>query len=1057
MPDILLKFTPQNITGAKSISSVHISNHSFVRGLINGLSLQELKQKSEERPQTRRYDRLYVENFANFVAGLHFGQFNSLSRSQFDQLMQHSVGLDQPWDFLHLGDVTFDSLSVNILDCNRVNSLNLDSDLLTRNSSQTITGPFTFNQLFLEQPSYIKSVNNFSLKRLENVFRTYGDQHFELKIFGNRINVRSLKVNSINGIETSDIVFMDEFESKTITGTKHFQGQSVQFDYLSADDLHIPSINSVSVQRLLGNTLQRYVAQNIPRHIQFKLLQLQPGQDFASGIMNGVNLAHLQNDLVWLNGVAFQNVSGQKSFLGPVNFESLTFKRLFDGVTGWEMSSNWMVQNMPQNVQANFSIDSIQVPRVFLHNDILNGIDLSALERTVVRLDQKTVIHTEFNFVGEVHLEGIYIILPIIILYSFYYFSLDDIILNGKLNDIDLRKDVLYTKYHGIQTFRGNVRLLGNVFVYGKFDVNGQINHVNVRQMCASAYVPKPNEPLVINGNVRISVPARIDMINNISYSELRDQVIRHDVPQQTVTANLVMDTLVLNNHAQLRQTINNVYLEPIFRDYMSKTKQQVINCDIVLQSDQVFTDEVVVKNFFVETAIVDNVNLSLIDETALRVYGNQYYPGNIEFNADVIIDLNLNTKWINGVNTNYFMRKRTDRQTFLEEVSFTSDFTVRDSLIIVNHRQISGVDIGMMLQNAVQRDSAQNYTIRGVKTFDSMHVQTIHAKRNVSKVKITKQNLLLRTDKQTITGQISFVGNVVVNSSVVNEINNVKINEFYNGIAKKSAQNVIHSPVRFAALNVSKAEVRALIDNVDISIFNTIAHTVERLETLKNFSTRSQRQFESFQKQLNLVLSKFLFYERYLSVYASTLAVRQLETPLMVTSMSQHLAIVLPGKQSECSELNVYLKKENDAQPWDNLKLYSPFSVISVHQADDFLIVSSTSTSTPAVSKCLSKNKLDHSVKIESIQEEGILFQVYRIMATMHTSMLMQQIHYKKPSPRAQVLQLSPNHMAVCSVDRCTLICLHRSCGKLGELSTVPLSGNIRKVFMHVLLIAYL
>lgn len=440
-----------------------------------------------------------------------------------------------------------------------------------------------------------------------------------------------------------------------------------------------------------------------------------------------------------------------------------------------------------------------------------------------------------------------------------------DILLNGALNGIDLRKDVVYSdNYNGIQTIRGKVHLLGNVLVRNHLDVNGRINGVKVGKMCASVYRPEthPQKPLVINGDVTFVAPVRLKVINNITFEELRLGTIRHDLPRQKVTGRLIVNNLVLNGMVNsLERRINNVYLQEIFESYLSKTiENQPVTAEIILQGDQqtVFNGDVLVhRNFYVENGILNGVDLARIDQEGLKVYGDQQYQGDIDF-ANVLIDGNLNAQWINGVNTDYLMRKNRKVNSFLEETTFTRSFAVVDNLNIVSGKRVAGVNIELMQNTAVQRNNGghnsrqpqQNFTISGRKVFDSVIVDVIHTEK-LNNVAFTKRNLLLRSDPQTITGTFSFAGNIYLNNSAIEEINGVSIGDFDRRIVKRSAVNVIETPVNFSSLNATKVEARALVDGVNISVFNTISETVQKLESLEKLSTSLVTNFDSFKRDL--------------------------------------------------------------------------------------------------------------------------------------------------------------------------------------------------------------
>lgn len=410
MPDILLKYHPQNVTGTKVFSSIHAFNHSYIGGLLNGLSLQELEARSRMRTQTAHLDRLVVANFANFEGGLVFDQLNSLSRAAFHRLMTESVRIEHSWEHLQLGELSFANLFVNSLDCRRINGLNFETDLLTRNTSQTITGQYAFDQMHLRAPTMLQTLNNFSMSHLDEVFRTYGNQAIEAKIFKGDVTMSSLKVRgSLNAIPPQEIVFSDSrLEQKTITGVKHFSGEELLFDQLTVADLDVGAINDIAVEELVHGTLKHSSPQNIPRHITFKRLNVRHGEDFHSHLLNGVNLRQLAKDAVYDDSISLQNITGAKTFTGAVSFEHITFSRLFESITNWQMQSDWMLQGLPgQKVEANFTIEEMEVMRnVHIHDGVLNGIDLHQLDRSVVRLDRKSAIHSNMLFMGPVDVEG---------------------------------------------------------------------------------------------------------------------------------------------------------------------------------------------------------------------------------------------------------------------------------------------------------------------------------------------------------------------------------------------------------------------------------------------------------------------------------------------------------------------------------------------------------------------------------------------------------------------------------------------------------------------------
>jgi len=483
----------------------------------------------------------------------------------------------------------------------------------------------------------------------------------------------------------------------------------------------------------------------------------------------------------------------------------------------------------------------------------------------------------------------------------------------------------------------------------------------------------------------------------------------------------------------------------------MSRTIDQRVTAPVVLLSDQQFTGDIVVrKEMMVESKIVDGVNLLKIDETSLKIFGEQHFYGNVVFEANVTIGFNLNTRWLNQVNTDYFMSKNTKVHTFFEETTFTRDLSVLNSMNIISGKRISGVNLEVMKITAVQRNSSNRVEIRGKKTFGSMIVDTMHAEL-LNNVAFSKRHLLLKSDQQTITGEISFAGNVVVNTTLVTTINDINIGNFNSLIVKRDADNLIESVVQFDSLKVAEVDARALIDNVNISIFNTISDTLKQLNTIQTFAHTNKRSFESFEKQLFLVSAKFLFYDYHLSVYPDHLRLSSLSVPLLVASIHGYLIVLFDGQvQSDCFEVHAYLKDEKANTPWTKMILYSPFAVISVHKVSDHIMLSSVSNHTNEnLTKCLRKNLVSDdliSVLMQNLTG-NILFQTHRLLPSRSASTLIGLVFVNSgvPTQRPNIAQVSDNHLAICHESTCSLSCL--TCGNKVNIPSLKFDSSIRKV----------
>lgn len=166
MPDLLLKHHAQTITGRKSFSSLSIDGHSHVQGSINGLDIVELDRLSRNRPAVQHLDKLIVDSLASFdgLLWVH-GQLNALTKLQLDRLMLGALHTGQAWNGLAFDHVHFDHVRVEgIFDCALVNGVDLERDLLTRNTNQTIMAPYSFGTVLLEGKAAVKTMNGFEMR-----------------------------------------------------------------------------------------------------------------------------------------------------------------------------------------------------------------------------------------------------------------------------------------------------------------------------------------------------------------------------------------------------------------------------------------------------------------------------------------------------------------------------------------------------------------------------------------------------------------------------------------------------------------------------------------------------------------------------------------------------------------------------------------------------------------------------------------------------------------------------------------------------------------------------
>lgn len=1034
-----------------------IEGNSTIGRTINGIDIVALDQQSRRRPTVVQFPRIVVDGFASFHEGVRFDRLNTLTANQLNRLLADSMRLSEPWAPGTFDRIQFETIQASDLDCTRVNGVDLAADMLTTTTNQTIRARYRFNKpLVLEANTVMQSVNNLTLSYLDNLLLKTGAQVVPTqKVFAGNLHVHNIQAARINGVPFGEFVFAHD-KARLILGQKTILGPWT-VDSLDVGDLNVARINQHSVEHLLKTTLRKHAPQRLPNSMGFKKLLIHGGDDFACPQVNTVNISFLHDDVVRMqNEGRAQFVPGKKKFSGRVRFGAIEFERHWNNIIDWEMRHNWMVQNVQQNVYADFSINVLKVRgKVLIHDARLNNIHLGWLENNVVRLDRKSVIMSRLQFAGRTEVRA------------------GDILFNGKLNGIDLARDVVLANAYGPQTLRGNINVAtpgggGGVLIEQNFDVNGYVNDVDVNNLCSSMFRVDRHRgrPLTIVGNVSMLAPVKIEVINDITYHELAHGTLRYDRAEQSLVGKKMIDRLVINGPLVVRRHVNNLNLENIFSYYLSITRPQDIDVDIVLNADQqVAGDWVVQREMIVEEGVISGVNIPAIDRYALRLYGDQQYNGTIHIQAPVRLDLHLNARWINGHETNRWMSRRRSVNIFEEETIFTESINIRHVANLVANRKLGEVDVNQMFRYAVLRTGGRNYTINGAKSLRNVEVMMLHT-RPINKVTFSRENLLLRDFDQQITAPLVIEQDVIVNNTLIaTKINDIEPNALVRRLVTKTGANVVHGPVRIKKLIVNVTEVHGLIDGIDISLLNKLTSRVEAMKRAERQAASTRDHFETVQSKTTELAGRLMFYEHFETITAPSLRLFHLNQPLLVTQYAGklYLFIVEPQDQDSCYPLSIFSRsidaKSDAAWPSPPNRIFAPGEPLSIHRLGVHFLLSSFLSNQGAeqIGKCLAKSSANKMVSEQTVQPKGSVFvQAFRSVATQQPreSILLDKVlafDSIATNVKTALIEGSPrtewHHLAMGGDRFVHLKCLN--CPAYHEF-TLPIEGIVLKIYGH-------
>ncbi|KAF7491352.1 hypothetical protein SSS_04903 [Sarcoptes scabiei] len=969
VPDIIIDDIEQNITGIKIIQkNLIVEGDSSIKGRVNGLNLDEIDRRSRLETKTRYFDRIQIDNYARFEGGLWFKQINNLGEEQFEHLIENSLSLNDQWSNLGFDHIHFEHLHVNELDCDTINGIDIGRQLLTRNTFQTISEPIRFQSgIVLNNQTKIDVLNEISMASVFNennvLLKSSRNQlvNGTKKIIGS-IFVGSLITDSINNIPIDDV-------KKTITGIKHFnfvnrdRGTHLIIERARINDLIIESINNANVNHIINYSLDRWERQNISDQFRFNTLLIGSNEIFDCDSINSIDLRFLRDDIVYLDDrdqkdeERRQIVTGHKVFEGKVTFEDLEFNRLFDTVTDYELRHYWLNnQNESDRIRtlrANFSIDQLTVNNIEIDDSIVNGINLDSLVENLVWLDRKTVIQSPIHFRGNVKIDG-------------------NILLNGRLNGLDPRKDIVLRDHSGIQTIRGQIRFANDVVVRNDFDVNGRINDIDIQNLCRRAYRKdlKRKEPLIINGDVDFRDDIEFSTINEMSFDELSTKTIRRNIDDQRISGKKIIDHLVLDGPTTVMNLINDLDLRYVFQNYLSITKDQDVEANFVLKNVR-FENDIFIDRIISESNLINGIDFEQIDRNSLRESGEQIYEGNIHFEQPIDIVWNLNVDWINGIRFENLLNKRRSINTFQDEIVFTENLNVKNSMNILRGKRISNIHFDRLYRDVITKNSDRNLTIYGEKIFDHIEMHILHTKP-LNNVTISRENLLLKRFDQTVYGTTRFVKDLIINKTlIVDRINQIQINELRKRLVRKSSRNIIKTKVKVKSLIVKDARINSFIDNVNISILNEFAHRAWYLRDLDQRLSWIRKDFDLFRSNLQRIGSELIRFELIDHLLPKDLNRRStLDEPILFSNILDDyicLAFVTDHNEMHCNRMEIVCNRIGfvtetlgSHRAWNHsFEIWFPGTIISLEQSNNlwFLTSDLREISSQNYQECVRKN----------------------------------------------------------------------------------------------------
>ena len=887
--DIMVKSYVQTIPVPKAFSAgLHLSEHSTVQGLIDGVDLSVLASTFLKR------------NSTNFLPGI----WKLTGDNIVFKNKVHVAGLvdgtnltNLYWKSLKLADKVipnfapfhFRTLSSPQFKLRTLNRMVIERDLMTKNTRQIVVGVKTFPSglQVAKNLTILGHLNGIDMKFLgDSLLRTGNQNIWGQKVIQGDVYVNNLVINrGLNGINLNDLVLLNSTTPQILSGKKTFNSITVNGP-LNVSRVYVEKeINGVNVNDFFKATMLFDEPQVVTGLKHFSKVSIPKGTNLDTSSVNGYNLKRIYWDAVLIDQP--QTISGEKTFKGAQTFDHLMFHRYFDGVTDHDIRYNWMLQGVNQVVDGNlvFNLGMAVNNNLDIINGTITGIHLVNLNRTIVKKNEPSSINGQVTFARQVSVSG-------------------DVSVSGTTQGIKLSRDVLTRNSDA--TIYGSKKFASDVNLNESLKANALVNGIFIPELCSSAVRIIGDQVIrshtLHRGNMNLErslfTNGRIDGVNlnhfNMSAVKKNEPAVVHGRKR--------FGQLMLMSPLTVQGTFGGLDLKRLQSDYMSLTRDQVINSPLIFRNGIHIKSATIDGSIFVKDGLINNVSLKAIDRNSLKLFGNQVVTGPIIFGGDVRTRRDLSTmnnrSIINGVSIfdDLFLRSR-PRNIIRGGIVFDSDVEFTRNLELAPGKGIQGVDVSEIARFMVVKTG--NHTIEGHKHFSSLEVDDMVVSGTVSGLNITPSHVLLASANQVIDGTVTFAKVRLLSNLNANLINNVNLNTWSRRLVMNGYNNTIPARKSFTGpVSANQAWVMALIDGVSLT-------------TLKNniyqrFDVNQLRMLLAFQdsklKKLDQVLKSRAIQ---LDHYATDRVIH--ETLLTSTEFAAKRFIVSKQQEGGCSKIHVY------------------------------------------------------------------------------------------------------------------------------------------------------
>uniref|UniRef100_A0A6P7GAV0 Uncharacterized protein LOC114335883 n=1 Tax=Diabrotica virgifera virgifera TaxID=50390 RepID=A0A6P7GAV0_DIAVI len=718
-------------------------------------------------------------------------------------------------------------LNVKEVEAGHINGLDAHTFIVQgSNKTVEIKGWNTFEgDLTLDGDTHIININGVKAQDLENNFLTvHTDQTIKGKHHIKHVIInKSLKVNDtikLGKHSWADVVSVGG--NQTIEGT------------LTVQDVTATSVSVKNLQthgKINGLNISSMLKDLVPIEGDVKVL--------GTKTFETINITHLLLDNNFDLNQHIKDLKSKNLVLNNVdNLDAVTAEKVYfgescNGLPKEKFENSKESENGTINVDDEDEFDTITVlGTVFVENNHINHVDMDDFEENTVKIDEPFKFNNA-DFGKQV------VVLP-------------SVTIHGQIENLDL-DNIFENGKNETQTLLDKIIIDNVVFINGTANIKDTLNGVNMTDLCGILSTAKEPKTLVVEGNVHFVKGPKIQEFNDKDAREL-DRTIWF-----TDSAAVLTGHLSLNGNVTARDSItvggllNDINLEHIAKNYLSKTKYQKIVARINIDNTTIFTSElvtpvVVVKGLINDIKLDQFLNSRLLHIPQLLeelVYIEEVTTNQLEGNY-LVNKLNLDTEVMRYDRRNVI----TGTKTFSNlDVDVLSPERKASAAMKTPASRVQDVDIGQWMETIVLNNGG--YKINGRKRFRVIETKDSTSLRGTfNGQQLDRHTIMMRNTDQNITGvkiftpaknkEVYFKG-----LKVKGRVNGEDFEELIHNQAYKNRENVFNTPLKFCnnitARNVifekrySNIDVPELLNN--ITTLGTLNHIKDKYKSLQNMT----------------------------------------------------------------------------------------------------------------------------------------------------------------------------------------------------------------------------